>query len=1022
MTRRTALKVIGASGAAAGAATQLGGVLANQRPVRAALAAGTGATPDLASPTPTLQVFVSRRDDLFDLRFDCYNLVLDPTGTKLVRTSPRAMAHLVVVFPTQSLGEQAVFQSSAPPPPPWPDPPLGAYAAGPSQLVFTVPSIVASIPFTMDGLLNWSQLVPAISPAGLGTPTAVPAAPTQLQTSIEAPWQLLLSPDGKGRWHHTSQPVTHDGWTELWQTRLGTGVAEPPVVQPYVRAIWTPGYPLAGSNPFPTMSLAPQDRVDLVTLSSGGVASQTGLPVKGVPVPANLFMLTPLGATLDVDGRWNEPSVSSIIEWRHRMTTGRDSYVRIVRQGFLYPFGHKALHITITDREFQVSPAGDVVAYLVQRQYVEIVQPTKTYHGTPEPNRGRQNPLRTITVKTAVSPPIDLPAIIAGSNNVGGGAFWVMAAGSPVPFAFQGIDLEGRKVDFTTAAIWVDEQTAFDTVDGSVAAIAAEYANPGNLARRNPNTHGNLVAFAPPSPTEPGATAHHADAIEFGAAPIPNPLAHEPAWYPLIASATVRVPAAEQATGAELPGSPPVMEYAPAYLLHGFRVGYPEIFMFLQATSTAPPLVFPADKSGGMATPNFAIDGLSRQHGPTSDSKNLLDNRKFDPTTYFAGLEAKILGGLDLFKIIEALVGAAAGNNVPKIKAHLVFPSNHSNLAPTGLLTTIDWSPQVAEDPIGFFDPKGTATKTLHLKVKIFVPFADPQNTTFQIQGNLVNFDVNLFGKDDKGGLTFLNIHFNKMHLSAKTGAKTHFDVDIDSVTFEGPLSFIEELETYLASLGGPSIDIEPSGLTVSYSLPLPSIGVGVFAIENISIGGALTLPFSGGPVRLKINFCTRDNPFLLSISLFGGGGFFGIALGTDGIELIEVSLEFGADISLDLGVASGGVSIMAGIYFSLANNDHPTGAHPPAEVVTLTGFLQASGNLEVLGIISISIVFYLGFTYQNPGKCTGTCTVTVTVKVLIFSASVSMTVTKSFGGGGDPTFAQAISASDFATYCAAFA
>ena len=121
--------------------------------------------------------------------------------------------------------------------------------------------------------------------------------------------------------------------------------------------------------------------------------------------------------------------------------------------------------------------------------------------------------------------------------------------------------------------------------------------------------------------------------------------------------------------------------------------------------------------------------------------------------------------------------------------------------------------------------------------------------------------------------------------------------------------------------------------------------------------------------MRLKVNFCTRDNPFLLSIYLFTGGGFFGIALGSDGIELIEVSLEFGASISMDLGVASGGVSIMAGIYFSLAKNPSPIGPNAPADVVTLTGFLQASGNLEVLGIISISIVFYLGFTYQSPGK-----------------------------------------------------
>ena len=195
-------------------------------------------------------------------------------------------------------------------------------------------------------------------------------------------------------------------------------------------------------------------------------------------------------------------------------------------------------------------------------------------------------------------------------------------------------------------------------------------------------------------------------------------------------------------------------------------------------------------------------------------------------------------------------------------------------------------------------------------------------------------------------------------------------------------------------------------------------VGVGVFAIENISLSGMLTIPFDGTPISLQVDFCTRENPFLLSICLFTGGGFFGIGLGADGIELIEVSLEFGASISMDLGVASGGVSIMAGIYFQLAAATAPA----TGEVVTLTGFLQASGNLEVLGIISISIVFYLGFTYMDPGKCYGTATVTVTVKVLFFSASVDLTVTKTFGGDGDPTFAEAISQANWDTYCAAFA
>ena len=167
--------------------------------------------------------------------------------------------------------------------------------------------------------------------------------------------------------------------------------------------------------------------------------------------------------------------------------------------------------------------------------------------------------------------------------------------------------------------------------------------------------------------------------------------------------------------------------------------------------------------------------------------------------------------------------------------------------------------------------------------------------------------------------------------------------------------------------------------------------------------------------MRLRVNFCTRENPFLLTIYFFTGGGWFAISLGADGIELVEVGLEFGASISLDLGVASGGVSVSVGIYFALGS-----------DTVTLTGFFQASGNLEVLGIVSISIVFYLGLTYEETGgksAAYGTATVTVTVSVLCFSASVGLTVTKEIYSS-DPVipFTEAIGETAWSQYCGAFA
>jgi hypothetical protein len=130
---------------------------------------------------------------------------------------------------------------------------------------------------------------------------------------------------------------------------------------------------------------------------------------------------------------------------------------------------------------------------------------------------------------------------------------------------------------------------------------------------------------------------------------------------------------------------------------------------------------------------------------------------------------------------------------------------------------------------------------------------------------------------------------------------------------------------------------------------------------------------------------------------------------------MVEGALEFGGEFSLDVGVASGGVHIMAGIYFQLSGHNSD-----------LTGFVDIGGEVSVLGIISVSIDLNLSLSWQTSNgksKIEGKATMTVSVHVLFFSASVSITVERSFGSGsGDPKVDELISAGDWAAYAAAFA
>lgn len=138
-----------------------------------------------------------------------------------------------------------------------------------------------------------------------------------------------------------------------------------------------------------------------------------------------------------------------------------------------------------------------------------------------------------------------------------------------------------------------------------------------------------------------------------------------------------------------------------------------------------------------------------------------------------------------------------------------------------------------------------------------------------------------------------------------------------------------------------------------------------------------------------------------------------------DGVQILEGAIEFGAACSVDFGVASGSVSAMAGLYFKIEGSD-----------ATLAGYFRLRGEVEALGIVSVSIELYLEMRYETgSGKCVGTATLSIEIDVTLFSTTIEITCTKKFAGSGpDPTLAELMdvqpdaTSEDWNEYCAAFA
>jgi hypothetical protein len=141
---------------------------------------------------------------------------------------------------------------------------------------------------------------------------------------------------------------------------------------------------------------------------------------------------------------------------------------------------------------------------------------------------------------------------------------------------------------------------------------------------------------------------------------------------------------------------------------------------------------------------------------------------------------------------------------------------------------------------------------------------------------------------------------------------------------------------------------------------------------------------------------------------LFGGGGFFAVEIEASerGVVLVEVLLEFGGKFAFDIGIASGGVYVMAGFYFKYGI-DSKTGQ----KGVYLEGYLRMGGQLSVLGLITVSLEFKMMIAYEEKvigttattktisKKLWGEASLVVKIEILFFETSVTLRVQKEFQG-----------------------
>lgn len=889
-----------------------------------------------------------RPDDHVILGVSWSGLVLTggPGGAPLVLEATGDDARVLLVFPPQHVAEQTSPAGTAPPLTlptglaggaasvgAWP-----AVLSGPSQVSFAVER-GQRLPLTLDGLLAALATSPL---AG----TRVPAEPDD--TAIELPWGLLGVPTTSSGdaplCVHPSRPLASPGGaTALWRARVvpGPGATDP------VIALRLTEDPAAGPDPFRSLPLPQSDRAMLVSAALSHDAT------------ASRLELSALGGTLVAGGQWET------FEWEQRTVLGRDQRVRTRAKGMLYPLGHRAEFLRYTERV--IDPDADGAAVL---RLVDAIVVTEPVRAAPADGVARRLfPFDQVELTRRVFGDIGEPAWQS---------FPLPGAPPGLPTHFRPVGLDGRPLLFPVACATSRGPVRADLPLIFVRDHSPEHSSltdPG-LARALADLYGEVTVPLPAVPIDlaRAPAPHDGDTHEvlamtisgIEAAPDATGRAAGPGsdgYRPALTTLQVAVPALRTLLGDDASRQ---VRLATAFVRNG-----PSEDVLLEVVGDPIGVSFThnADRSGGLVSPSFAADAISRSLGPVnlaglpSPGTGLVNPRSlFDSAATILGFPLRDL--LSQLKLPPQITSRLGAGGAPEV--------------------TMRWS-DVTLRSVGPF----TAQPGTRLDLTADITAAGSSTVC-----TIHDFALTL----PPGPEALLRLSFGSLTFTQRPGQRPELSVENLSAGFLGDLRLLEELEKAVDLASAARIlDVRTTGVTARYAVPVPSVATGAFVLSGIAVVLGVDVPFDGRPVGVSLGFSSRDRPFTVGVLMFGGGGYIDLLIDRDGLRRLEASLEFGAVVAVDFVIARGEVHALGGIRFVLDADGS----------VTLTGYLRIGGSVEVLGLVSVSIEMRLELTYQSARRAmVGRATIVVEIDLTLWSDSVEIDSGEwvlAGGGGGQP-------------------
>lgn len=866
-------------------------------------------------------------------------------------------------------------------------------------------------PLLAERVQRASAWFPSLTAPRVSEEDIAPPQPLLATTELHFPSRLVMGLTGAVGFDHAAQPATRDGRVELWHTRLKQRSNNALVQGPtQVTVIRTQELAAGDTSAWATRVGDGRVKGALRDFERNKLAQQV---TSQTPATAQRLELSALGAWLDLE--WQGPDLS----WQHRLAQGRDQYVRIASVGQLYPLGHKALLVKETERVWP--KRNGQAAFLHTKTTIYVLERSRAYPAGDKLSRAW--PWQEVRILT--------PAATGDHEDVMSGVSLMMTspAGPRVPFEWEcvGKDRAGRVTRFELPMYFVAGdfqdfaglELIFLNNNGST--------NHGGAPFRTIKLAGQTVALAPVAGGAPDA----ADMVvsELRLTPPSKLFAQQgPVPLPAVEHFVGELPALQQL----VPGAgAATVKFAAPYLANGFGAGNLGEALLELAPATRPKISLAGDTvTGGLVAPRFTLTGISRKFGPVGGLMSEIASGKFTPQSFFKEFidEVTLLG---VFKLSD-LLGPALERGLEQ--APQLTTRGHDGFAEPRVSWSTDLPNEVtAEAPLA----KGTlrarregdVVKAAKLNLLAETKLAQAANVT-RTTVTCEVLDVELaFSLENE---ELLVVPIRNMTFTSVDGGKLDVDVNLGAIQFKGVLAFIKTLADLIPEDGfhdPPALDVHPDGVTSSFSLPLPPVAAGVFVLENIALHSRLDLFFAGEPApSFELAFARPESPFRVTVTGLGGGGWIAIKVATNGFQQLAGALEFGAAVSVNLGVARGSVSAMGGLAF-FVDGDGKAG---------LTAYFTVRGELRVLGLISISVEVTLALGYESPpARLFGKAVLAVKVKCLFVSKTVKLEFEKTFAGadGGPspggralaaapppPTFADLMGGAAWDSYCLSYA